>query len=105
MQLAVTSGSNAAGAQDLLDGGEQAVAVLDHGAVKLLPLRFFDGAGLQRLQVEADRGDGGLELVRHSVDESVVLFIAPNFANQKRGVEDNAHDDHEGKQRAEEQKD
>ena len=65
---------NASGAQDLLDGGEQAVAVGQHGAVELLALLFVDGARLQGFQIQADGGDRGLQLVRDGVDEGVVLL-------------------------------
>ena len=65
-----------AGAQDLLDGAEQAVAVVEHGAIELLALGLVDGPGLQGFQIQADGGDRGLQLVRDRVDEGVVLGVA-----------------------------
>ena len=43
--------------------------------------------------------------MRDRVDESVVLFVAPDLADQKRGVEHHANDDRQSQQRAEEQQD
>ena len=82
----------AAGAQDLLDGAEQAVTVVEHGAIELLALGLLDGAGLQGFQVQADGGDRGLQLMRDRVDKRVVLGVAPNLAHQKGGVENYSGD-------------
>jgi hypothetical protein len=73
--------------QDLLHGIEQAIGILEHEAVKLLALRFVHLAPLQRFEVEANRRDGRFQLVRHGVDETVVLLVAPDFTHQKDGVE------------------
>jgi len=83
------------GVQHLLDRMDQAVAVAQHDVVELAP-RGFAQAGiacLQRVQVQADRGDGRLQLVGDGVDERVVLLVAPDLPDQKRGVEDEAGDD------------
>ncbi len=98
VQLATAGGSDAAGAQHLFDGGQQPVAVLHHGAVELLALGFVDGAGLQRFQVQPDGRDRSLQLVRDGVDEGVVLFVAPDLADQKRGVQHHADDDDQSQQ-------
>src|ERR1700733_3348393 len=60
VQPAAAGGTDAAGAEHLLDGGQQAIAILHHGAVKLLAFGFFDGPGLEGFEVEADRCDRGL---------------------------------------------
>ena len=82
--------AHAAGAQDLLDGGEQPVAVLQHDAVELLALGLVDGARLQGFQIQADGRDRSFQLVGDGVDERVVLFVAADFAHQKDGVEHDA---------------
>ena len=96
-----------AGAEHLLDQVHQPVAVLQHHVVELAPLRFVDrrSARLQRLEVQADRRDRRLQLVRHGVDERVVLLVAPDFADEKGGVEDQAGDDGGEDQAAEQQRD
>jgi hypothetical protein len=79
--------------EHLLDCSEQPVAVLDHDAVELLPLRFVNLAVLQRLQIQLHRRDGCLELVRDGVDERLVLLVAPDLADQEDCVENDAGDD------------
>ena len=60
-----------AGAQHLLDGSQQPVAVLEHHPVELLPLRRRSRSrALQRLEVQADRRDRRLQLVGDGVDEA-----------------------------------
>ena len=54
-------------------------------------------------QVEPDRRDGRLQLVRDGVDERVVLFVAADLAHQKDGVQHDAADDHGQQQHAQEQ--
>ena len=99
----VAAEAEAAGAQDLLDGGEQTVAIVQHDAVELVALGVVDGAGLEGLEVEADGGDGSLQLMGDGVDEGVVLFVAADFPHQKDGVEHDAADDHEHEQHAQDQ--
>ena len=84
---------------------EQPVAVLQHGAVKLLALVLVHGARLQRFEVQPDGGDGRLQLVRDGVDERVVLLVAADFAHQEGGVQDHAGNDHGEQQDAEKQQD
>ena len=60
------------GAEHLLDEMQQPVAVLQHHIVELVAFRFVNGRppGLQRFQVQPNRGDGRLQLVRHRVDDA-----------------------------------
>ena len=67
----------------LLDGGEQPVAVMQHDAVKLLPLALIHGARLQRFQIQPDRRDRRFQFVGDGIDEGIMLFIAADFAHQK----------------------
>ena len=43
VQLAMAGGPDAAGAQDLFDGGQQPVAILHHGAVEFLAFGLLTG--------------------------------------------------------------
>ena len=79
--------------QDLLDGVEQAVAVGEHHVVELAAALLAHVARLEGFEVEADGGDGRLQLVGDGVDEGVVLFVAANLADEEGGVEDEAGDD------------
>ena len=82
-----------AGAQHLLDGVLQAIGILQHDAIELLALRVADLARLQRLEVQADRRDRRLQLVRDRVEEAVLLFGDAHFADQEHRVDDEARDD------------
>ena len=82
-------------AQHLLDEPEQAIAVLEHDTVELLPLFGIQLATLQCFQVEADRGQRRLQLVGDRVDERIVLLVAPDLAHEKDGVEHEPADDDE----------
>ncbi len=95
--------ADASRAEDLLDGALQPFGVLDHHLVELLPLGVIYRTGLQRLEVEAHRRDGRLQLVRHRVDERVVLFVSPDLADQEDRVEDDAGDDEREDEDAEDQ--
>ena len=95
-----------AGGEHLLDEMQQPVAVLQHHVVELVAFRFVDGrpAGLQRFQVQPNRGDGRLQLVRDRVHERVVLFVEPDLADKEGGVEDEAGDDGGEDEAAEQQR-
>ena len=82
-----------AGFENLLDGGEEAVGVGEHDLVELLSLGLFDGAALQGFEVEADAGDGGLELVGDGVEEGVLALVAADLADEEDGVEYDAGDE------------
>ncbi len=82
-----------AGFQDLLDGGEETVGVGVHDGVELLALGFVEiRTPLEGIEIEADAGDGGLELVRDGVEEGVLALVAADFADEEDGVEDDAND-------------
>jgi hypothetical protein len=83
----------APGVQDLLDGAQQTVAVGEHDVVELCAARRVHLARLEGFEVEADGGDGRLQLVRDGVDEGVVLLVAAYLADEEGGVEDEAGDD------------
>ena len=80
-------------AQHLFDGVLQAIGILQHDAVELLALRVADLARLQRLEIEANRRDRRLQLVRDRVEEAVLLFGDAHFADQEHRVDDEAGDD------------
>ena len=87
------AGTEFAGLEDLLDGGEETVGVGQHDAVELLALGLGDVAALQGFEIEADGGDGGLELVGDGVEEGVLTLVAADLADQEDGVEDDAGDE------------
>ena len=89
--------------QHLLDGAEQAFVVGEHYVVKLGTLFGRQVAGLQRLEVELDRGYRGFEFVSDSVEKGVVLFVAADLTHQKDRVENQARDDQGKKDDAEHQ--
>jgi hypothetical protein len=90
--LAVTL-AELAGLEDQLDGGEETVGVGQHDLVEVLPLGLFDGAALEGFEVEADGGDGGLELVGDGVEEGVLTLVAADLADEEDGVEHDAGDE------------
>ena len=90
-----------AGSQHLLHGIDQAVGVLQHDAVETFALRLAEVARLQCLQVEADGGDRGLQLMRDCVDKAVMLFAAAHLAHQKNGVQGDSGDDESEEDNAE----
>src|SRR5207245_11016060 len=61
--------------------------------VGLVARALVDGAALEGLKGEADAGDGSFQLVRDGVEEGVLTLVAPDLADQKNGVEDNAGDE------------
>ena len=90
--LVAAAGTEFAGFEHLLDGGEQAVGVGEHDLVELLPLGFGDLAALEGFEVEADGGDGGFEFVGDGVEEGVLALVAADLADQEDGVEDDSGD-------------
>jgi hypothetical protein len=82
-----------AGLEDGFDGGEEAVAVLAHDGVEALALLLVAGMALQGVEVEADAGDGGLELVGDGFEEGVLALVAADFADQEDGVDDDSGDE------------
>src|SRR5579859_1613099 len=101
----VDRGSDAACPQHLLDGRQQTVAVLDHGAIELLAFWFLHGAGLQGLEVKTDGCDRCLQFVRYRVDKGVMLLVAPYLAYQECCIQDDAANDRQGQDRSEKQQD
>ena len=91
--------------QHLVDGAQQPLVVGQHDVVELFALFVVDLARLQGLQIEADRGDGSLELVRDGVDEAVLLLVAADLPHQEDRVENDAGDDQGEKQHAQDQED
>src|SRR5215469_16223418 len=86
-------GSGFAGLEDLIDGGHQTSRILEHEPVKLMTLGLIDLSTIERLQVKANRSNRGLQFVSDRIDETVVLLVSPDFANQKTGIEDQTGDD------------
>ena len=82
-----------AGLEDLLYGGDETVGVGEHDLVELLALRLGELAALEGFEVEADAGDGGLELVGDGVEEGVLTLVAAELADEEDGVEDDAGDE------------
>ena len=97
--------AHAPGAQHLLDGGQQAVAILQHDLVEFLALGLVHRARLQRFQIEPDGRHRSLQLVGDGIDEGVVLFVAADFAHQKDRIQHDAAADHQHQQDAQDQQD
>jgi hypothetical protein len=72
--------------------------------VELLLLFLGDGVALEGFEVEADAGDGGLELVGDGVEEGVLALVAADFADQEDGVEDDSGDQQSEEDDAEDDK-
>ena len=91
--------SGLAGVQDLFDRLQQPLAVLEHHAVELAAafVAHRVAAREERFEMQADRRDGRLQLVRHGIHERVVLLIPPDLAHEECRVQDEARDDR-GKQ-------
>ncbi len=94
-----------AGAQHLLDGVQEPVAVFQHDRVELAPLRLRQRrfAGQECFQMEPNGRHGRLEFMRDGVDERIVLFVPPDFADQEGGVQNQAGDDGGEDEHAEDQ--
>ena len=56
------------------------------------PVAIVNVPALEGLQVQPDRRHGSLQLVGHGIDERVVLFVAPDLADQECRVEHQAKD-------------
>src|SRR6185312_16517831 len=103
-QMRLAAGrSDAAGAENLFDCAEQAVAVGKDDAVELVALRFLDRARPERFDVKANGGDGRLQLVCDCVDERVMLLVTPDFPDEEDRVEHDARDDEGGEDDPEEE--
>src|SRR5208282_4780748 len=75
-----------------------------HHLIELTALFLVQFALLQGLKVQADGGDGSLQLVGHGVKEAVLLLVTANLTHQKNGVENDsgnnkAEEDHSQDQR------
>ena len=91
--ILTAAGAQFASLEDHLYGGEEAVGVGEHDLVEVLALGFRDVAALERFEVEADGGDGSLELVGDGVEERVLALVAADLADQEDGVEDDSGDE------------
>src|SRR5258708_4363161 len=72
----------------LLYGIGEAVRIFDHQPIKITALGYIDLPALQCLQVESDRRNGSFEFVSYRVDETIVLLVLADFAQQKTSIED-----------------
>ena len=72
---------------------QQALGIEQHQLVELPPLRFFDFEALQSLKVEPDGRDRRLQFMGNRVDETVMLLVATNFADEKNRIENEPGDD------------
>ena len=91
--------------QNLLHRAHQAVGIQQHQVVKFPALLFIHVAALQRLEVQPDRRDGGLQFVGDRIEKAIMLFVAADFADQKKGIQDHAGDDRGEKGDPEKQQD
>ena len=89
--------------QDLVDRPLQAVRVVEHRVDDLGPLAGRQLALAECLQVELDARERRLQLVRHRVDERVVLLAPADLPNQERRVQRQAADQHDEADHPEEQ--
>ncbi len=64
----------------------------------MLLLLAGDVTAAHGVQIQADGGDGCLQLVRNGIQEAVLLLVAAHFADQEDGIEDES-DDQESKKR------
>ena len=71
---------------------QQALGIEQHQLVELPSLRFSYLESLQSLKVEPDGRDRRLQFMGNRVDETVVLFVAANFTDEKNRIEDEAGD-------------
>lgn len=85
--------TGASRSEHLFDCMQQPIVVFKHDAVELVATSLVDFPALQSLQIKADRCNGRFKLVSDSVDEAVVLFVAPDFADQEDRVQDQSGDD------------
>ena len=92
-----------AGLQNLLDRPQKPVRILEHDAIEILVLRLGELAGLQRFQVQANRGNRSFEFVRDRVEKAILLLVLVNFANQKNRVDHDSRDDQREENDAENQ--
>ena len=90
------------GPQDLLDGLQQTIAVLQHDAVEVLALGFIDRTGLEGFQIQPDGRDRSLQFVGHGIDERILLLISPDLPYQKESVYHDAADQHRAQQDSQE---
>src|ERR1700693_2866596 len=72
---------------------QQALGIEQHQLVELPPLRFSYLESLQSLKVEPDGRDRRLQFMGDRIDETVMLLVAANFADEKNRIEDEAGDD------------
>src|SRR5262249_39669486 len=94
---------SSSGLQNLLDGAQQPGGIHQHYGVEFLPLGLIDFPCLQRLQVEPDRCDWSLQLVRNCIDKTVVLFVSAYFPDEEDCVQHDADDDRHEEDDAEDQ--
>ena len=66
----------------VVDERAQAVDVLEHHVSQLFPRIVFEPLAPQRLEAELQRRERALELVRHRVDERVLLAYFDDSASQ-----------------------
>ena len=79
------------------------IAVFVHDLIKLLTFSLIDRAGHECLQVQPNGGNGGFQLMRHGVNERIMLLIAPDFPHQKDGVQHDTADDDSQQQNSKEE--
>lgn len=72
--------------QQLIDESVQSIDVLDHGLVKLLPLRPVYGSSVERLQIQLERRDRRFQLVRHRIDEVALASVQIDVLNDPHKV-------------------
>src|ERR1019366_3063634 len=91
--------------QDLFDGPQQTVGIVEHDAVKGAPLGLVHVAALQGLEVETNGRQRCFQFVGDRIDKAVVLFIAANLAHQEAGIQNEAGGDGAEEDHAEENSD
>src|SRR4051812_25622805 len=91
------------GLQHLLDGAQQPGSIGQHYGIEIFSVGFVDFPRQQGLQVELDRCDWSLQLMRNGVDKTVVLFISAYFPHEKYRVQHDTNDDRHEKDDAEDQ--
>ena len=85
---------------EVIDSAQPA-GVGEHDAIEVLPLSLGQVAPLQCLQVQADGGDGGLQLVRDGVQEGILPLVSAHLADKEDGVQHDPGDQQSEQDQAE----
>src|SRR6188768_3393762 len=89
----------------LFDRIKKAIAVGKHYVVELTAFFLINVARFQGLEIQLDRCDRRLELVRDGIQKCVVLFVSPYLAQEEDRVQDQPRYDQREENDADDQQD